>query len=213
LALFDARIFASGHLMAEAPPQWRSFVPALEPMFMLQTPGHRFWASGYLPVNAALQAIGIAIRLNGLISPLLAGLAVVSTWAVGRRLWPDRPNAALVAAMLLATSSQFLVTAMTPYAMTAPSRLEHDLAVALPARRAVGPCRRDPHGLPGLRTPPVYFSSAVRRTFHPAAVATTSARPRCGKRSEPPPIFRPCRFTISGTPSQASERPEASRCR
>lgn len=119
LALFDARIFAGGHLMAEVPQQWRSYVPALEPMFMLQTPGHRFWASGYLPVNAALQAIGVATGLKGLISPLLAGLAVVSTWAVGRRLWPDRPNAALIAALLLATSSQFLVTAMTPYAMTA----------------------------------------------------------------------------------------------
>jgi hypothetical protein len=43
----------------------------------------------------------------------------VATYAVGRRLWPERPRAALMAAGLLFTSSQFLVTAMTPYSMTA----------------------------------------------------------------------------------------------
>src|SRR6185369_7189537 len=101
------------------PLQWRALVPQLEPMFMLQTPGHAFWASGYLPVNAALQAIGLRLGLPGLVSPLLAGLAVVATWGVGRRLWPDKPGLALLAAILLATSSQFLLTAMTPYAMTA----------------------------------------------------------------------------------------------
>jgi hypothetical protein len=44
---------------------------------------------------------------------------VIATFVAGRRLWPARPELAVVAAVLLATSSQVLLTAMTPYAMTA----------------------------------------------------------------------------------------------
>jgi hypothetical protein len=43
----------------------------------------------------------------------------MAVFGVGRRIWPSRPEIGVGAAVLLATSSQFLVTAMTPYAMTA----------------------------------------------------------------------------------------------
>jgi hypothetical protein len=53
------------------------------------------------------------------VSPILAAVSVAAVFAVARRLWPARPDLAVVAAVLLATSSQFLLTAMTAYAMTA----------------------------------------------------------------------------------------------
>jgi hypothetical protein len=49
----------------------------------------------------------------------LAALAVVTNFGVARRLWPTRLDAALISALLVATSSQVLVTSMASYAMTA----------------------------------------------------------------------------------------------
>jgi hypothetical protein len=119
MANFDAEIFRSGHLMAKVPIEWLPYADALTPKFVLETKDHAFWASAYLPVNALLRAGGAILHIQPLVNPLLAGLAVVMTWAVGRQLWPGHPRRAAAAALLLATSSPFLVMSMTAYAMTA----------------------------------------------------------------------------------------------
>lgn len=119
LAEFDARIFRSGHLIAPIDAEWRSLADALAPRFMLPIPGNVGFASEYLPVNAGLRTlVGLAFDPNWT-SPLLAGIAVLATFVAARRLWPTRSDAALVAALLVATSPQVLVTSMTGYAMTA----------------------------------------------------------------------------------------------
>ncbi|MGH6993480.1 MAG: hypothetical protein ACRED8_02760, partial [Caulobacteraceae bacterium] len=119
LADFDARVFAHAELAAKVAPAWRGFIAALQPMFVRHTPDGSYWFSGYLPVNAALRAIGLTLKCESLISPLLAGLGVIATWWAARKLWPERKETALCATVLLASSSQLLITAMTPYAMTA----------------------------------------------------------------------------------------------
>lgn len=119
MANFDAKIFASGRLMAETPAQWRDYVFALQPSFALETPGNRYWASSYLPVNAMLRAATGWAHVGFLLNPVLSGIAVVVTYAVGRQLWPERPRMAVAAALILAMSSQLLVTGMTAYAMPA----------------------------------------------------------------------------------------------
>jgi hypothetical protein len=85
---------------------------------MIQLPSNPIWLTAYLPINAGLQAIGTALGDPSIVSPFLAAVALVATYGVGLKLWPERPAWALVPVALLATSSQFLVTAMTPYAMT-----------------------------------------------------------------------------------------------
>jgi hypothetical protein len=125
-AAFDADIFRHGGLMAPVPVEWRPFVHALQPTWRLETPDHAWWASTYLPVNAATRA---AFGLLG--SPALAGpawsvLSIVLVWDLARLLWPDRRDAAFVAAVLLASSAQLIVMAMTPYAM--PAHLALNLA-------------------------------------------------------------------------------------
>jgi hypothetical protein len=50
---------------------------------------------------------------------VLAAVSLPALFGIARQLWPHRPDAAIVGVALLASSSQFLVTAMTPYAMTA----------------------------------------------------------------------------------------------
>ena len=119
LATFDARILASGHLSARLPEVWRLYSFALEPRFVIHTWDGRYWYSSYLPVNAAFLALASAVKAGALLAPLWAGLAVLATFGVARRLWPTEPNAAPVAALLLASSAQLLFTAMTPYAMSA----------------------------------------------------------------------------------------------
>ena len=119
MAVFDARIFQAGQWAARVPAEWRAYTQALQPQFVLTSPDHGFWISGYEPMNAALRAMASVIGAESLLNPALAGVAVIATYGAARRLWPERPQAAAVAAVLLATSSQVLVAAMTPYAMTA----------------------------------------------------------------------------------------------
>jgi hypothetical protein len=119
MAEFDAAILRTGRLVALAPPEWRPFASALVPTFRLPVPGDAAWVSAYLPVNAALRALVSVVLEPAWTGPLLAAVAVFAVYRIARRLWPQRPDAAAVAVVLLASSPQVLVTAMTPYAMTA----------------------------------------------------------------------------------------------
>ncbi len=118
-AQFDARIFGRGGLLAELPARWRPLAPALQPAWPLVTPDGRFWVSRYLPVNAAFRALFALAGSQALAGPVFACLSVLTTYALGRRLWPERRDAAPVAALLLASSPQLIFGAMCPYAMPA----------------------------------------------------------------------------------------------
>ncbi len=119
MARFGAAIHRHGRLLAPVAPAWRPYVAALQPQFLFATPDGALWTSSYLPINAALRALGGLIGAESLVSPGLAALSLAAVYGVGRKLWPERRSTALVAVILLATSSQWLLTAMTPYAMTA----------------------------------------------------------------------------------------------
>jgi hypothetical protein len=118
MAEFDAQIFGSGALIQAVPSEWQAYRQALVPHFLLPVPGGEGWVSAYLPVNALMRALFAALGSPALTGPVLLGVAVLTIVSLSRRLWPDRPDAAIVAAFLLALSPQALVTAMTPYAMT-----------------------------------------------------------------------------------------------
>jgi hypothetical protein len=126
MADFNARIFAHGQLMAPIGPQWRPFAFAMQPSLMISTPGYGFWASSYLPVNSAVRALAGQASLQDWVNPLFSAFSVVAVFGVARRLWPARPSLALIAAGLLASSSQLIVTSMTAYAM--PGHLAFNLA-------------------------------------------------------------------------------------
>ena len=118
MAAFDSVILQNGALYAPVPEPWRAFVPAMAPWFRLPVEGNGVWLSSYLPGNAALRALFGALGDATLTGPALTALSVVLVFAIARRLWPRRRDAALVAAALVALSPQVLVTAMTPFAMT-----------------------------------------------------------------------------------------------
>ena len=110
----DGEIVARGIPMARLPEEWREYAPALQPIFARLLPEEGLWASTYLPVNAALQWLG-----GQAASPIMAGASVVMVALIARRLMPDMGQAPLIAAILLATSSQLVITGMTPYSMSA----------------------------------------------------------------------------------------------
>ncbi len=118
-AAFDARVLQHGALAAPLAPAWRPYAEALQPMWQLGFPEHAWWASTYLPMNAAIRALCGLSGSQALAGPALAAASILLTYDLGRRLWPRRRDAAFIAALLLATSAQVIVIAMTPYAMSA----------------------------------------------------------------------------------------------
>jgi hypothetical protein len=118
MANFDADILRTGHLMSKAVPGWIGYTDALIPLFRNAVPGNVAWISNYLPGNALLRALTDLVVGKPYASPLLAAVAAFALLRVARRLWPQTV-APTLALMLLATSPQFLIMAMTPFAMTA----------------------------------------------------------------------------------------------
>jgi len=119
MAGFGAAILRHGQTWAPVAAEWRSYVAGLEPEFVRFAAGGGLWQPAYLPVHAALRALAGAVGAAAWLNPALAALSVIALFGVARRLWPSRPDLALTSTVLMASSSQFLLTAMTPYAMTA----------------------------------------------------------------------------------------------
>lgn len=119
LATLAAEQIGHGMLATPIPEEWQPFGEAMLPVYFFDrvNPGLA-WVSAYLPVNAAFQAIAGAVVHPALANPVLLIVGLFALWLVARRLWPSRRDAAVVATLLAATSSQLIVTSMTSYAMT-----------------------------------------------------------------------------------------------
>ncbi|WP_445192408.1 hypothetical protein ACT009_00230 [Sphingomonas sp. Tas61C01] len=119
MVAFDGAVYGSGRLSMPLAAQWRDFVPALVPDFLLDVPGHAALVSSYMPVNAATRAAFGRIADPALLDPLLAGIGLILLQRVARRLFADLPGAQWVVVGGYVLSAQILVNAMTSYAMTA----------------------------------------------------------------------------------------------
>ncbi len=116
---FDAEVFRRGRFAAPVPDAWRPYVPALQPMWRVESRDNSVLLSTYLPVNAMARALFSRVGVGWLASPAWAAIGCAALYANARRLWPERRGPAWVALVMAASSSQLLVTAMTPYAMSA----------------------------------------------------------------------------------------------
>ncbi len=114
--LFEAKIIASGHLSAPAPPVEEAFTYFF-PTFTPVVDGR--WASIYPFGHPLALAVGVKLGAVWIIPPLLFGLSVLMIFAIGRTLFSTRVG--IVAAMLLAAS---------PFAMVSASDyMSHNTAV------------------------------------------------------------------------------------
>lgn len=119
MVLFDQAIFARGQLFAILPVDWPSLGNALNRTFLLPLPSPYAWVSAYLPGNAVIHAFFARIGDAHLASPIMAALAVAALYDIAVRIWPDEQAPQIVALTCLILSPQFLISAMTTYAMTA----------------------------------------------------------------------------------------------
>ena len=118
MAGFDAAIFATGKLAEPVAAEWRAFVPALAPDFILAIEDNAALVSNYMPGNAAMRAGFTALGAPQLLNPLLAALGLVAMWDAARRLFADCAPAVWVVLAGYLLSAQVLTNAMTSYAMT-----------------------------------------------------------------------------------------------
>ncbi|MGF1446362.1 MAG: hypothetical protein ACFBRM_09195 [Pikeienuella sp.] len=116
---FQGEIFAQGGLVGTIPEELRPYSGAVAFGFTRQDPTSGAIASTYRPGMAALYALFAPLGLGAYASTLLLGASVFLAAAVARQIWPDRRDAAVLAALLVATSSQALAAALTSYAMSA----------------------------------------------------------------------------------------------
>lgn len=119
MVTFDAFVYRHGHLVWPFPSEWRPEAEALNWTFMYGVQHPVAWISSYLPGNALLHAAVGLFADPDLTAPILAGLCVPLIWSIARRLWPDESENPAIALLLLTVSGQFLITAMTTWAMTA----------------------------------------------------------------------------------------------
>jgi hypothetical protein len=145
LAEFAATHLRRGGLGWPIPVQLHDVARAMMPVGSAQWIESGYWVSGYLPVNSALRAMAAAIGDSWLAGPILLAIGLAALWSSARRLWPETIEPASVALLLALTSTQLLVNAMTPFAMTAQfalhamwiacflrgGRLGHSLAIGI----------------------------------------------------------------------------------
>ncbi len=116
---FQARIFERGQLTAPIDPVWYDFAFSMTPIFVEWKKEPAEWLASYLPVSAGIRTLFLAVDAERWANPVLGGLSVLCLGLLARRLWPEAPRRALLAATLLSSSTQFLFTSMTGYAYSA----------------------------------------------------------------------------------------------
>lgn len=116
---FQAKILAQGQWSATLPPQWRPLGTALAPVFVVYDHTTSSWHSAYLPGYALLKAPFYLLGLPSALNPLLAAISILAIAGVARRVWPAVRHSGLLAALLLASSPQFLLMSMSGFSMSA----------------------------------------------------------------------------------------------
>jgi hypothetical protein len=112
---WQARVYARGQIAVPSPEQPEHFfIP-----FVVDYHGLRF--SKYPPGWPLLLALGLILKIEAWINPLLAGLGVWFTYRLGQKIFDDRT--ALTAGLLM-TLSPF-------YLMVSGSLLSHNLSLLL----------------------------------------------------------------------------------
>jgi hypothetical protein len=115
---FQSVIYSRGHRTATVPAEWCRWIASLTPTTIAIVKPCT-WQLSYLPIHALIRGVFLALRMDTFAEPVLAALSVILVVLIARRVWPDRPHRAVLSALFLAASTQFLVMSMTGFAMTA----------------------------------------------------------------------------------------------
>ncbi len=116
---FQSVIYQEGAVLAAVPADWAEFGGVLVPPGGVFDPAPGLWGSARPLAFAVLRAAFSFGGVEALTNAALAAFSIILMVAVARRLWPDRSDIPLVAAILLAASPQFLIGGMTGGAWSA----------------------------------------------------------------------------------------------
>lgn len=116
---FQAQIFLGKKLVGNIPSCWTEFVYAMTPDYVQVSNDNTYWVPQYLPGFAAFKAAFIFLRIPSLLNPLMCAISLVSIADIAKKIWPQNKHAPVLAAILLFSSSQFLLTSMTVYSWPA----------------------------------------------------------------------------------------------
>lgn len=119
LAEFAADAMLRGRIGTAIPEAVQPFANAAMPLSAGRWVASGQWVSDYLPVATGLRALAGLVGDPWLAGPVLLAIGLAAVWVSARRIWPERPEAAAVAALLGLTSTQLIVNAMSPFATTA----------------------------------------------------------------------------------------------
>lgn len=118
VAEFAARAMRDGWLARPIPLEWLDYRRAIMPEFFSPFGADKYWNAAYLPLNSAFRALCDWIGDANLSGPLFLIVGLIALWRAALRILPQRPDAVAVTMLMALTSTQLLVTGMTPYAMT-----------------------------------------------------------------------------------------------
>jgi len=115
--LFQARVFARGHLHAQVPP---ALIPRLIPpiRWFIEASPSGAMVSAYWPGFALLLAPFVWLGCPWVLNPILGGATLFLVWCIARRLWPDTAAPGW-AVLFTAASPAFSVNAISYYSMNA----------------------------------------------------------------------------------------------
>lgn len=118
VAEFAAKAMRDGWLARPIPSEWLEYRRAIMPEFFSPFGADKYWNAAYLPFNSAFRALCDWLGDANLSGPVFLVIGLFALWRVALRIMPDHPDAIAVTMLMALTSTQLLVTAMTPYAMT-----------------------------------------------------------------------------------------------
>jgi len=120
---WQAILYQHGDLRAFVSQKWvyDHFYYAMSPAFAVVHSGspHPWWVSLYLPAYAMTLAFAEMIHVAWLLNPLLGAFSVLFLAGCAREIFPESRVAPGLSALLLVTSSQFLLTSMSAYTWSA----------------------------------------------------------------------------------------------
>ncbi|HEY4216027.1 MAG TPA: hypothetical protein VGM67_02755 [Gemmatimonadaceae bacterium] len=116
-AWFQAVIFAAGKLHGAVPAEWCGWIGALTPTSVTPHPSSCTWELSFLPLHSLYRSLFLIVHADWLAGPVTAALTIALVASTARKLWPNRPERAWIAVVVLATSMQFLFMSMTMYSM------------------------------------------------------------------------------------------------
>lgn len=118
-ALLQADFLRLGAFTGNLPTEWLPLRDGVTPVFVFEGQKPTEWVYQYLPGYALLVYLAGEVDAVALLNPMLNTLTVVLIAAIAGKRWSDKPDLAVLSALLMATSQQFLLTGASQYSMPA----------------------------------------------------------------------------------------------